>query len=299
MTKINSISATPQVQQPESKPVKPPVTEDKPQTRETADIDQIRNRIIHWFARAGLKPARVTGLDESLEKKTQRHRKVLQQRKLQNLERVLELAMEYSPNKEVGEEALDPDWFFSYIRMAEDIYSPAMQELWAKILAVEVGQPGTFSMRSLSTLTQLTQKDAKVFRTAVSLASRRRGDFSPRILYGYTIKPSLLSVLSLKRGQQLNLAQFGLAYPDLLSLMDLGLIYSTEIESGELDNKKRSEWRSCGETFQLSARRAGTVLTYYKFTSTGAELFQLVSGKPHDTYLQALRNMLQGAFEIY
>lgn len=262
------------------------------------DNSQIRTRIIHWFAQAGLKPSCLTGLDESTEKKTQRHRKVLQQRKLNNLERILDLAMEYSPSKEIGEEAVDPDWFFNYIRMAEDIYSPAMQELWAKILAVEVGQPGTFSLRSLGILTQLTHKDAKVFRTAVSLASRKRGDFSPRILYGYTIKPSLLSLLSLKRGQQLNLAQFGLAYPDLLSLMDLGLIYSTEIESGELDNRSRSEWRCCGETLQLSARRSGTVLSYYKFTATGAELFRLISGKPNNSYLQSLKAMLQGAFEV-
>ncbi|GGD72987.1 TIGR03899 family protein [Lacimicrobium alkaliphilum] len=275
-----------------------PAAPRKTEPRETADTSQVRSRIIHWFAQAGLKPPAHTQLDESVEKKTQRHQKVLQQRKLQNLERILELAMEYSPNKDIGEEAIDPDWFFNYISMAEDIYSPAMQELWAKILAVEVSQPGTFSLRSISILTQLTHKDAKVFRTAVSLASRKRGDFSPRILFGYRIKPSLLSMLTLKRGQQLNLAQFGLAYPDLLSLMDLGLIYSTEIESGELDNHKRSEWRCCGESFHLSARRNGTVLNYYKFTATGAELFRLVSGKPHTTYLQALTSMLQGAFEV-
>ncbi|MEI8649773.1 DUF2806 domain-containing protein [Paraglaciecola sp. Hal342] len=77
-------------------------------------------------------------------------------------------------------ERLDPDWFYNFVNMAEEIHSPAMQELWGKIFAVETNRPGSFSLRTLLILKQLTHKDAQTFRRAVSLSSRRKGDTTPK-----------------------------------------------------------------------------------------------------------------------
>ncbi|GAB3037399.1 TIGR03899 family protein [Bowmanella dokdonensis] len=270
-----------------------PVVKSERQT----DTQQLRDRISHWFAQAGVSPARAAGLEQDGHKRIQRRRAVQQQRRLQNLERVLELALEFCPTQGT-EENLDADWFFNFVQMAEDIYSPGMQELWGKIFAAEISHPGSFSLRSLTILRQLTQRDAKVLSLAVSLSSRKRGDYSPRILYGYYQKPTFMSLLTLRQGQQLNLAQYGLTYPDLLALMDLGLIYNSEIESGEMDTSIRTEWRCSGETLHLAARYKGSILKYYKFTATGAELSRLVPGKPQPAYVAALRQLLSGAFEV-
>ncbi|GGO75151.1 TIGR03899 family protein [Bowmanella pacifica] len=258
----------------------------------------LKNKMQNWFAQAGISPPNATELGLDAQRKVQRRKIIQQQRQLRNLERILSLALEFSP-AQGQEENLDPDWFFSFIKLAEEIHSPTMQELWAKIFATEIGQPGTFSLRSLNILQQLTQRDARIFSLAVSLASRRSGDYSPRLLFGYYYKPSLLSMMGLKRGGQLNLAQFGLTYPDLLALMDLGLIYNSEIESGELSTQKRNEWRIGGETLHMTPRNRGTLLNYYKFTAAGAELSRLVPVKAQPDYINILKRTFNSAFDIH
>lgn len=298
MSKIDSLSHSPQVTRirPASVPSQTVTAPAKADTN--TSVQALKDRMRHWFAQAGISPARSGGVDLDASKKLQRRKAMQAQRQLHNLEKILEQAMDFSP-AQGSEENLDPDWFFSFINMAENVHSPAMQELWAKIFATEISQPGSFSLRSLAILQQLTQRDAKMFSLAVSLSSRRRGDYSPRILYGYYQKPSLFSIWSLARGAQLNLAQFGLTYPDLLGLMDLGLIYSSEIESGELNTGTRSEWRVAGEPLHLAPRHRGTLLNYYKFTAAGAELSRLVPVKPQAPYLQSLKQLLSKAFELH
>ena len=116
--------------------------------------------------------------------------------------------------------------------------------------------------------------------------------------YGYYQKPGLLSFLKIQQQHQLNLAQYGLSYPDILALMDLGLIYSSEIESGEWDTASRTQWRCGNQIFHLAANRGGLALNYYKFTATGSELSKLVSGAPNAAYLEALKQTLSGGFEV-
>ena len=182
--------------------------------------------------------------------------------------------------------------------MAEEIYSPPMQELWGKIFAVESGKPGSFSLNTLQLLKQLTQKDAVIFRRAVNFASRQRGDSSPKLLIGYYRKKTLWSFFSANSGHQLNLAQFGLSYPDLLALMDLGLIHHSEIESGEIAFGETIEWRISGHTMTLSPRLRSLTLVYFKFTTIGAELSKLVNSQKQDHYVVALRQKLGAVFNI-
>jgi uncharacterized repeat protein (TIGR03899 family) len=173
-----------------------------------------------------------------------------------------------------------------------------MQELWGKIFAVETARPGSFSLKTLVTLKQLTQKDAQIFRHAVNLTSRRKGESTPKLLFGYYQKSSLWSFFSSHKEHRLNLAEFGLGYPDILSLMDLGLIHHSEIESGELPHGISVEWRCAGQSLDLTAKRTGTTLVYYKFTTTGAELCKLVTRKRQDTYVKSLRATIDNAFNI-
>ena len=132
----------------------------------------------------------------------------------------------------------------------------------------------------------------------LTLPVGRKGESTPKLLFGYYQKTSLWSFFSSHKEHQLNLATFGLGYPDILSLMDLGLIHHSEIESGELQTAVSSEWRCSGQTFNLAAKRSGTTLVYYKFTTTGAELCKLVTRKGQETYVKTLKTTLSHAFEI-
>lgn len=264
---------------------------------ERLDRKSAQDRITQWFSQIGVNSTSF-GLNQSkIDDKLLRHQKMMAQRKLSNLENIFARAIDFCL-EDAKSESLDADWFFSFVSMAEEIYSPAMQQLWGKIFAVETCRPGSFSLRSLQILKQITQKDAHVFRTAVSLASRRKGETAPKLIFGYYQKATIWSLLNIHKEQQLNLAEYGLGYPDLLSLMDLGLIHHSEIESGELEVHSRVEWRCAGQQMYLSAKRRGVTLMYYKFTSTGAELFKLVSGHKQEAYLIELKHILVNAFEM-
>lgn len=289
-TSIKRVSPTSQASNAQSAESEPLKTDAK--VSESAD-----SRISRWFAQAGVSNQKSEGFERDVAKKAERRQAIKKQRKLLNLEKVLEKALEFCPDTETVEN-IDADWFFSFVEMAENIYSATMQEIWGKIFAAEISAPGTFSIRTLKTLKELTQRDAQIFQSAVALAARKKGEYSPKILYGYYQKPSLMSFLSLTKNHQLNLAEFGLAYPDILSLMDAGLIYSSEIESGELSVKNRTEWRVGSFNFHLSPKRSSLFFNYYKFTPTGAELSKLVSGEGNRHYLEKLKGMLQSDFEV-
>jgi uncharacterized repeat protein (TIGR03899 family) len=281
---------------PPQKPVEGVKTA-KTQSENRLNKQSSQNRIVNWFSQAGVQLEINTSKRITDNEKIRRKKEVLAQRKLKNLENILERALDFCLD-DGKEEDLDPDWFFSFVKMAEEIFSPAMQELWGKIFAVETARPGSFSLRTLGTLKQLTQKDAQIFRHAVNLTSRRKGESTPKLMFGYYQKTSLWSFFSSHKEHRLNFAEFGLGYPDILSLMDLGLIHQSEIESGELPIGISVEWRCSGQILNLTAKRAGTTLVYYKFTTTGAELCKLVARKRQDNYVKSLRTTIDNAFNI-
>lgn len=280
------------------KPVnhEPPVNVSGVKTEHTQKLAG-SGRIAKWFGQAGIYALSSVKQKESIDHKISERLKLSERRKIANLENILSNAINFCLDDGQTDD-IDPDWFFSFIKMAEEIYSRPMQELWGKIFAVESSQPGSFSLNTLQLLKRLTQKDALIFRRAFNFASKQKGDSSPKLLVGYYRKKSLWSFLNTNNGRQLNLAQFGLSYPDLLALMDLGLIHHSEIESGEIMLGDVTEWRISGQTLTLVPKLRGLTLVYFKFTTTGAELSKLVNSQKQDHYLNALKQNLQAVFKM-
>lgn len=227
-----------------------------------------------------------------------RHRQqVKAQAQLANLESILAIATSVSV-KAVSGQSVDADWFHGFLGLAENIYSPAMQELWGKILAVEVASPGSFSLKSLETIRYLTQRDADIFGRAASLACRSVADDVPRLLVGFHQKPRLSSFFRPRSARQLNLSEFSLPYSALLTLIDLKLIYASEIESGEIPAGQQTRWKYLNQTLTLTARTKGTALVFFKFTGVGAELYCLVGKKAVPAYLSQLSELLGAPFDV-
>mgnify|MGYP000067723493 CR=1 FL=1 len=254
-------------------------------------------RIQSLFARVGISPSMIMPDEDTRQRAIKRRNDIQALAKIRNLQAVMEAAMGVSLT-ETSEEMVDPDWFYAFSQLAENIYSPAMQTLWGKIFAVEVSKPGSFSLRSLETLKALTQRDAAIFSRAASLSCVRQGDNEPLILTGYHQKPGFWAFLGQRQPESLNLASYGVSYPDLLALTDMKLIFASEIESGELEQGQSIKWRCGQETFHLVPNRQGLALVYYKFTSTGAELARLISRQSAAAYVNALKERFSGPFTI-
>ncbi|QCZ92540.1 TIGR03899 family protein [Salinimonas iocasae] len=251
----------------------------------------------NWFELSGININDQTPDDSGDNYAVDRRLRAQTLNRINNLKRIGNIArnvsIKASPQKE-----LDPDWFFAFQALAENIYSAAMQELWGKILAVELSAPGSFSLRSLETIRLLTERDARLFRRAVSIASWPARSAIPRILVGYYRRRAVIDILRPQPPGQLNLSSFGLSYPDLLALIDLKLIFASEIESSELAPGIPVHWRCGRQSYSLQAKKPGSALVYYKFTSVGAELFRLFEKKQTDDYLTALYQLMSPAFFV-
>lgn len=265
-----------------------------PEVGSSQNTSQVR--IQSWFARAGIKAGSMSDPRER-ENNIQRRRVINATQRYQNLQSIMDIAMSVSV-ADSNNEHIDIDWFHSFIELAESVYSPTMQELWGKIFALEAGKPGSFSLRTLETLKALTQKDARIFSRAASLAGRCNGEQVPRILVGYYRKRGLMTLLQGSTSKQLNLANYGLSYPDLLSLIDMKLIYASEIETGELNPNRRNVWKFGGANLNIAARKGGMALAYYKFTSIGAELYSLSAKSTPNDYIEGLKALLNASFEV-
>ncbi|BCO20415.1 TIGR03899 family protein [Alteromonas sp. KC3] len=283
---------------PEEK-AKPNAADNIPTERNTvnAKVDVSRQRMLSWFARVGISPSMLSPDPKKQKHAIERRKQILETQKASNLQAVLNIALNVTINEQTTEN-LDPDWFFAFSTMAEEIYSPPMQELWGKIFAVEVARPGSFSLRTLQLLKTLTHRDAKIFSKAVSVASKRNNDPVPRILVGFHRRKGLFSFLKRPVPEHVNLASIGLSYPDLLSLQEMKLIYASEIESGEYTEGQKVSLRCVNDTIDLTCQTSGVALVYYKFTPVGSELYTLVGKSPNEPYLAALKTVLGEVFSI-
>ena len=87
-----------------------------------------------------------------------------EQKRQLNIKSVVEKAAEQLGDKSVPNTELDHDWTARFFSDVQDVSSEEMQSLWAKILAGEVEQKGSTSIRTLGILKNLDQSTAHLFR---------------------------------------------------------------------------------------------------------------------------------------
>jgi hypothetical protein len=83
-------------------------------------------------------------------------------RRQKNLEAIAVKASREMPEA-VSEKPVEEDWLAQFIDYCKDVSSDEMQTLWARLLAGEVTQPGTYSYRTLSAVKMLSPRVANLF----------------------------------------------------------------------------------------------------------------------------------------
>ncbi|GGA80331.1 TIGR03899 family protein [Neiella marina] len=221
----------------------------------------------------------------------QRLDKRLQQRQLQyqkNLEAILSKGLRLI-EKAATDQPLDSDWLDCFLSLAEKSSNSDMQALWASIFAKESCHAGSFSIRSLRTLSEMTRKDAQLFQQAVALHSRTPGDRSCKIIIGYHYET--WGFFSDNHSEALSLNQFGLPYSGILWLMEHGLLFNSDLETSPLSPKQEYQIRLTGQLHSFTPTVNKLKLRYYRFTPVGDELAPLIGNIKHEAYHQALLTM--------
>jgi uncharacterized repeat protein (TIGR03899 family) len=192
-----------------------------------------------------------------------------------NLEQIFSLALGHVSD-DAYIDRLDLDWIMKFIELAKQSYAPTMHELWSKILAIELTQQGSFSQRSLKTLSELSSKEAKVFYKAVKAMIMLGEDRSGRIISGAYKKPTLINIFTTASKIGIKLSHYGLSFTQIITLAELGLLYQQEIETPLLGLNESFKVQHHRQSGQLIVLQKDVVLTYYKFTPVGFELSKLV-----------------------
>tara|TARA_R110001592_G_scaffold63789_7_gene195694 strand:+ start:10623 stop:11522 length:900 start_codon:yes stop_codon:yes gene_type:complete len=232
-----------------------------------------------------------------LEDRCSKRERLATLRKQENIEAIMEKTFTFCENKSIDKRP-DLDWFNRYITLAENVSNKTMQDLWAKILAGELSRPGLYSLKALKVFRDMSIVDAKLLAKACSLAVKDLSKKNIRIISGTYQQPGMLNFFNKDRQQHINLSHFGLNYADILSLADNHLIFKQESESSMMASGETLNFYYNGLPLKLSSKKTNIALQFYKFTSIGSELANLIIDKPNDDFFDALKLQLNHHFEV-
>lgn len=192
-----------------------------------------------------------------------------------NLEKVTTVAAtELNGETNVPDQSPDEDWVNRFFSSAQDVNSQEMQQLWGKILAGEIKKPGSYSLRTLDFVRNLTKTEAEVFENLGRLALRiSSGTF---VIAAHN-KDWLKQNRNIYPSHQFLLGELGIMYPTDLAynaFHELGKEEETLISDDSLLVVKRGQAKQKIE------------LNIWKFTGVGQELLPLVPKPLDEQYLE-------------
>ena len=150
-----------------------------------------------------------------------------------------------------------------------------MQELWGRILSGEIKKPGSYSLKTLDFVKNLTKADASLLENMAKLAVNHRG--------------SSFIVADDARW----LRTYREIYPGHhFALSELGAIYPTELRLETFRESSVQEELFTSGNLILAARRGKIAtkvdLTIWKFTKIGQEVLQLIAVEGDEDYLETV-----------
>lgn len=187
-----------------------------------------------------------------------------------NIDNIVENAYQELVHKpEIQNDPIDIDWATRFFNVAKEISSDEMQHIWGKILAGEIEKPGSFSMRTLDVIRNISQKEAYTFQKIAPFVIQAGDNLF------LTSESSICN-------------KYGISFNDLLILDESGLISATEIGMVNISE-------DAPDLLMYTTERALTLdnapsfpakITFgiYSLTRAGRELFHILNCKPNEKY---------------
>jgi hypothetical protein len=201
-----------------------------------------------------------------------------QERKRQNnIEKVTTVAAtELLSETTVPTEPPDDDWITRFFSYSQDVSSQQMQELWGRILAGEVKKPGSYSLRTLDFVKNITKSDAQILETVGKLALRIPGG---------------MAIIAIQDKDWLQKNR-GIYPMHQFLLGELGVMYPSDLAFRAFNDSNIGEVALFGDDYLLIIKRgeikSEIQLPIWKFTGIGQELLPLIQ-KPLDMeYLESI-----------
>ena len=195
-------------------------------------------------------------------------------RKQQNIEAVVAGAYQNLETVDhVAETAVDTDWILRFFDSVATIGDGDMQILWGKILAGEVRQPGSFSLRTLETVKNISRKEAECFQKVAPLIL---SDDDARFV--------------VRDGNFLE--KYDVSFDMLMLLGDCGLmdVTGTVCRNYEITRGTKASLLQTEDFVLMSAGKEDRrmLINVHPLTRAGCELFSTLNYRPSIRYFTAV-----------
>ena len=202
-------------------------------------------------------------------------------RQEENLESILEKTEEQiSIAEDISETAVNEDWLTRFFGIAKDVSTDEMQFIWGKILAGEIEKPGSFSLRTLETIRNISPDEAKLFEKILPfVVSSGAAQFIPADLISFS--------------------EFGITYGHIIQLDECGMVYSNGATSLNIKagpNEKDQYMLHSGNEVLLASNPTNVELQndlrVYPLTRSAIELMSILdSSTNHDAFVRLSEKM--------
>jgi uncharacterized repeat protein (TIGR03899 family) len=200
-----------------------------------------------------------------------------------NIESITSFAAEALRDEQpITNEPLDEDWATRFFRIAEDISNEDIQALWGKILAGEIKQPKSFSLRTLELIRNLSKDEANLFMRVANFA----------------IQSGNTNFIFNGENDELLGDSYNINYNDIAKLIEIGLIQTGDFINFQLSESK-TDAKSvfiAGNIVIVAQIKANTPTIFFPisiFSTPGSELLKLIPTNPPFEYLFELAKTIR------
>ncbi|MCZ2478024.1 DUF2806 domain-containing protein [Aquirufa antheringensis] len=222
-------------------------------------------------------------INPPLEDRTQERLNFQEAKRQLNIENVTAFAAEELINEPtVTDEPLDEDWTTRFFKIAEEVSNEEMQALWGKILAGEIKQPKTYSLRTLELIRNLSKLEAKTFMKVANFA----------------VKYENANFLFKTNDDNLLRNTYNINYRDIALLIEIGLIQPGDFVSYQILQQATDNQRvfTAGNVVIIAKVKANTPtiqMPVNVFTNAGNELIKLINSNPPFDYLTSVAKSIK------
>lgn len=203
-----------------------------------------------------------------------------EKRRQKNIEEVVSTAGEIlEAEKDISNEPVNPDWVTRFFDIVQDVSDNEMQLLWGRILAGEIKQPQSYSLRTLETLRNMTKEEAELFQKVAQFVLIQREAF---IFSSNDV-----------------LDRFGIKYSDLARLIEIGLLQPGDFitknyySNNTSDNKFGIVYGNWAIVINLKPDAQKVSFSIRSLTTSGKELVKLISINPNLDYIKELATTIK------
>jgi hypothetical protein len=248
---------------------------------ELSSIDNLRITYCGGQLEVEKEPTLTTGLVSGSDPSTAERICFQERRRQHNIEQITSNAvMELTGTADVPEQKPLDDWVTRFFSIAQDISAQEMQILWGRILSGEVKKPGSYSMRTLDIVRNLSNDEAQAFERVARFAVETSGR-------DQIVPDGCRKWLEKNRS---------LRYIDFVLLGEIGLMYPNPVKFIPCMSEPPEPAILTSGTIALIVDRAENEIDKgipaYRFTKSGNELIALTEGASDKEYMLAVGSEL-------